>query len=127
MDHCAVFHKSCISNYNKQKLLRKHKLEDMFSSSTDDICQDTEELSETIHKWTTRHSLTLLNFQSSCFFCDQVDDQKNLHECQTIATSSRVNEIAVELSDTKLIAKLSEGDMIATATGVCKFQRIRFF
>ena len=32
MDHCAVFHKSCISNYNKMKLLRKRKLEETFSS-----------------------------------------------------------------------------------------------
>ena len=75
----------------------------------------TKESSETIHKRTTRQSLTLRNFRSSCFFCDQVDDQKNLLECQTIATSSRVKKIAVELSDTKRIAKLSKGNMIATA------------
>ena len=111
----TVFHKSCISNYNKQKLLRKRKLEDTFSSSTDEICQDTEDSSETIHKRTTRLSLTLRNFQSSCFFYDQVDDQNKFHESQTISTCSRVKKIAVELSETKLIVKLSKGDMIATA------------
>ena len=90
---------------NKQKLIRKRKLEDTFSSSTDEIFQDTEESSESTR--TTRPSLTLRNFQSFCFFCDQVDDQKkNLLECQTIASSSRVKKIAVELSDTKCIAKL---------------------
>ena len=115
MEQCAVFHKSCISNYNKQKLLRKRKLQDSFPApGEDNTCEDEEDSSKVLSKRTTRKSLTLRNFQSTCFFCDQVDDKSNLHKCQTIATSTRVKRIAVELPDTKLIAKLSEGDMIAT-------------
>jgi len=66
-------------------------------------------------KRVTRKNLKIQNFQlSSCFFCDEQDHQSNLHQCQTISTSQRVQKIAIELSNAKLIAKLSEGDMIAT-------------
>ena len=38
----------------------------------------------------------------------------NLHQCQTLPLDKRVRKMAQQLVDTKLLAKLSEGDMIAT-------------
>ena len=47
-----------------------------------------------------------------CFFCDH--EGGSLHRCQTLHLNNQVYKIAEALSGTKLLAKLSEGDMIAT-------------
>ena len=49
--------------------------------------------------------------QPVCFFCD--DATGNLNKAATISLDTRVRQIATELRDTKLLAKLSAGDMIA--------------
>ena len=46
--------------------------------------------------------------------CDQTDDAVNLAQCHTLPLDKRVRKMTQELVDTKLLAKLSEGDMIAT-------------
>ena len=48
------------------------------------------------------------------FFYDQTDDTVNLHQCQILSLDKRVRKMAQELVDTKLLAKLSEGNMIAS-------------
>ena len=50
------------------------------------------------------------------FFCDQRDDAVNLHQCQFFSLDKRVSKMAQEIVDTKLLAKLSEGDFTATET-----------
>ena len=48
------------------------------------------------------------------FFCPQIDDAVNFHPCQILSLDKHVRKIAQELVDTKLLAKSSEYDMIAT-------------
>ena len=50
------------------------------------------------------------------FFCDQRDNAVNLHQCQIFSLGKRVSKMAQEIVDTKLLAKLSEGDLTATET-----------
>ena len=61
----------------------------------------------------TRLSTSLKNFSENCFFCEELDPQKELHECLSIPTSSRVKAMAEDLEDLKLLGKLREGDMVA--------------
>ena len=49
--------------------------------------------------------------QASCFFCD--DTTGDLRKAETLALDTRVRRIAVEISDTNLLAKLSVRDMVA--------------
>ena len=51
--------------------------------------------------------------QPACFFCDETTGY--FHKAETISLDNRVRHIATELRDTKLLAKLSVGDMIAIA------------
>ena len=48
------------------------------------------------------------------FFCGKSDTTINMHQCQTSRLSNKVKHIATEIGNTKLLAKLSEGDMVAT-------------
>ena len=47
-------------------------------------------------------------------FFSQTDDAVNLHQCKTLSLDKCVRKMAQELVHTKLLAKLSEGDMSAT-------------
>ena len=48
-------------------------------------------------------------------FCSQTDDAVNFHQCQTLSLLDKhVGKMTQELVDTKLLAKLSEGEMMAT-------------
>ena len=108
VDNKAVFHKSCLSMYDKQKLSRKRKL--VVES------EDNDKPSRSTRRNTTTH-----NFSGNCFFCDKEDEEIELHLCQTLYLDMRVRKIAHELNDTKLLAKLSEGDMVATEA---KYHRV---
>ena len=64
---------------------------------------------QTIPKIATRSSFNSPYFQSTCIFCDKGDGF--LTNARTFDIDQRVCEGALLLSDEKLIAKLSEGDM----------------
>ncbi len=108
MKEKAGFHKSCISTYNKQKLERKRKSYEKQSAENDN--DDGEEPSKKL----TRQNTKLRNFSELCFFCDENIPQQKLHECMSLSISNRVKAMANALGDTRLLAKLIEGDMIAT-------------
>ena len=55
-----------------------------------------------------------MNFVDKCFFWDKKDSDEILHECQTLCLDAFVRKIALEMQNSKLISKLSEGDMVAT-------------
>lgn len=60
-----------------------------------------------------RSSVPRFHGESHCFFCDTVDSQLNLHAASTLEVDQKVRECAFLLNDSKLIAKLSAGDLIA--------------
>ena len=51
------------------------------------------------------------DYEPAWFFCD--DTTGNLTKVETMSLDSRVRQIAEELRDTKLLSKLSGGDMVA--------------
>jgi len=107
----AVFHKSCMSSYNKQKLERKRKLPQVKSS--DSACQNQEDESEVFDNCAKRRSSKRseekpVNLEK-CFFCEKFS--KDLHRCQTLQLNQKVRNIALEMGDNQVLAKLSQGDM----------------
>ena len=60
-----------------------------------------------------RSSIKAASTNDHCFFCDQPDNQSNLHQAETLKVDKKVRDCAVLLNDGKLIAKLSVGDMVA--------------
>ena len=60
-----------------------------------------------------RSSSNAKNFTGKCFFCNQTAEDEVLHQGQTLYMDFQVRKIAHELGDMKLLAKLSEGDMVA--------------
>ena len=53
------------------------------------------------------------NFTGKCFFCNQTAENDVLYQSQTLYIDVCLRKIAHELGDTKLLAKLSERDMVA--------------
>ena len=51
-----------------------------------------------------------------CFICDIFDSEENLHNVSTFVVDSRIRHLATILQDTKLLAKLSCGDLVAQET-----------
>ena len=45
-------------------------------------------------------------------FCEEDDSESKLCQCQTFPVHQKFNQIAEETHDTKILGKLSEGDMI---------------
>ena len=103
MDKRAGFHKSWTGMYNKQRLERKRKSYKKQSTKTEGPSRKM-----------TRRSTLLKNFSENCIFCQESDPQQELHECLSIPTSNRVQAMAEDLEDLKLLGKFSEGDMVAT-------------
>ena len=60
----------------------------------------------------TRRSFSATNFVDYCFFCD--NGNGSLLSCRSKNLDKHVSEWAEYLRDSKLLAKLSEGDMTAT-------------
>ena len=94
----AVFHKKCIVKYGREKLKRKQESKKETEGGTSPK--------------KTRRSFTAKNFGQTCFFCD--NDDNELISCRTSNLSKHVREWSEYLMDARLIAKLSEGDMMAT-------------
>ena len=101
----AVFHKSCKVRFNKQMYERTLK------SDTKNVTEKEEE----VITRTTRKGCNAKNFLVACFFvCDKTDSVDNLNECRTLYLDMRVRKIAHDSNNSQLIAKLIEGDMVAT-------------
>ena len=62
----------------------------------------------------TRRNSNIHTFCHLCFFCEKNNAESNLHQCETLKVSKKVKEIAGDMGDAKLLAKFSEGDMVAT-------------
>ena len=104
----AVWHKTCKNKIDKQKLerARKHK-----ASGSLDRASKT-------NIGTRRRSGSVGRDEQRevplCIFCDRPHDSKSpLHAAATFGIDFKVRNAARELNDTKLLAKLAGGDMIA--------------
>eukprot|EP00112_Aurelia_sp_Birch-Aquarium-sp1_P007906 Seg1863.1 transcript_id=Seg1863.1/GoldUCD/mRNA.D3Y31 product="hypothetical protein" protein_id=Seg1863.1/GoldUCD/D3Y31 len=106
------WHKSCQLCYNATKLNRARK------RIREDSAQDDE--AETRRKSTRANSNPFSDearreiFKAHCFFCEKSAQLKEpLHGVSMLQVDHRVRRIATETLDTRILAKLSEGDMIA--------------
>ncbi len=99
--HKASWHKQCYNKFSKLKLERAQKRKSVNDS---DMASPVK----------TR-SVQGVDDKSSgnkrCFFCD--DDAGDMHRASTIDIDQKVWLCAMELQDTKLLAKLAMGDMHA--------------
>ena len=103
-EHEAKFHKTCRNKYDSyhyERACKRRKL------------ADRESLPEIGATRATRSRFSAENFRPCCFFCEKEDAESNLSSAQTFALDRRVRDAALLLSDEKLLAKLSEGDLVA--------------
>ena len=101
----ALVHKLCKANYSKSRLSRiltsKRKLQSCLNSNGRKYIRDSgKHLNEKRDEW-------------KCFLCEKTDTADALHEVCTFDVDARVRKCAIELEDTKLIANLSPGDLVA--------------
>ena len=90
-----------------------------------DVPENSSE-SDPIEGRVNRSNIDLWNIIPNCFFCGEGDCEEKLHGCEKFAVNQKVRKVAHELGDTTIMAKLSEGDMIATqvmhhAKGLVKY------
>ena len=98
----ARWHRSCYSCFNSTKVKRAEKR----SMNVDN--------DNGVGGKYTRSCSTSTNYPATCFICDGADTRnKVLHQVLTLGLDSRVRECATALHDKKLLAKLSEGDLVA--------------
>ena len=113
MENKAVFHKDCVAKYNKSKLARKRKLFEKEHENEQNRTEAIENLERTVaQRKLTRSSISLKSFTPTCFFCDKDDRDMKLHLCQIFQVQRKTEEIVQEIGHTKILAKLSTGDMI---------------
>ena len=111
IENHALFHKSCVSTYNKQKLSRKRKHAESLGVSDE---PQTSFEPDAVEVRINRSNANLQNFVPKCFFCGEGKSEEKLHQCETFSVNQKVTKIAHELQDATILGKLSEGDMIAT-------------
>ena len=99
----ASWHKSCVLRYNKTKLKRAEKRKSKDGNHEDEPCRKYTRLGES--------TITVQNMK--CFFCESDDNTEQLHEASCFRLNERVRECAHVLQDSRLLAKLSAGDLVA--------------
>ena len=122
--HNAKWHKSCRDNFNTTKLKRAEKRKQVTPISNDDFGDDVQpsaaghsQQPEYSTERFTRSNTSTCNpspkmTSACCFLCDNSDGA--LHSVTTFEFDARVRSFAYMLQDSKLIVKVSGGDMIAT-------------
>ena len=98
------WHKSCQLRYNTTKLDRARK-RIRENSAQDDEAENSSPISNE-----ARREIAKVH----CFFCEKSAQLKEqLHGVTMLQVDHRARRIATETQDTRILAKLSEGDMIA--------------
>ena len=100
----AVYHKRCRSEFNDQHYERAKK-----RAKTNDTKE--ENIPSSSRK--TRSTFDAKNFQSTCFLCNNSTTEQ-LYLVTSLEMDKKIRDSAAEMLDERLIAKLSEGDLIAT-------------
>lgn len=118
IENKALWHKSCREKFSNAKLERakKRKLSEIDGDNT--IYSNIHDSEGSCSPIKPRRSSVVNSSSSSqsqlyCFFCEQPDSVTNLHAASTLKVDKNVRDCAHLLQDTKLIAKLSSGDLVA--------------
>ena len=102
-ENSAAWHKSCRNKIGNDKLQRvsKRKTEESHNPSP---VKTRRSSSEHLQQTQTKYV---------CIFCDNPARTIGLHKASTFEVDFKVRTCATELCDTKLLAKLAVGDMVA--------------
>ena len=98
--HAASWHKSCHLKYNNLKLSKAQKRK-RSACSTAAECEKRPS--------SKRHALSIDN----CLFCEKGCEDGDLHQVSTFDADINIRTIITELQDTKLLARIDRGDLIA--------------
>lgn len=98
--HNASWHKSCYAKFNKCKLARAQKKRDS---------EVAEGLSEGVEGKRRRNRLSQTN--KLCIFCTK--SEGSLHEFMTLEADKNVRNMAADLQDTAVLARIAGGDVVA--------------
>ena len=91
IENHAVFHKSCVSVYNRQKLKRKRKHAESFNVRD---APENSSGSDPIEVRVNRSNVDLRNFIPNCLFYGEGGYEEKLHRCETFAINQKVRNIA---------------------------------
>ena len=113
-DNKASWHKSCRDLFNDTKLQRTKKRTVADVEEEEDNDDDNRSKSPLSPVKSRISSSGCFNPQKlQCFFCEEDDTPENLHCASTLEITRNVHDCARLLSDNKLIAELSSGDLVA--------------
>ena len=108
VDNNAKFHKPCRNSCDK------YHYERALQRSAKKMCMESFSSEATLSHKGTHSTYESLNFvEATCFFCDEADDEKNLRKASTMEFDCHIRATATTLGDEKLLAKLSQEDMVA--------------
>lgn len=93
----AVWHKSCHLKFANSKLERAQKK--LKRKNSPDSSRQAKKVKRQVSE------------QSECFFCGEQGN--DLHQVLTLEVDRDVRQMAVQMQDSQLIAKLAAGDMVA--------------
>lgn len=114
----AKWHRNCVLKISATRLKqlsnkRKRDEEDEGDENSSTPCINTHQTTPFTRKYVKS---THKPKSETCFFCGESSSehlQEQLHDVCTFSLDARVRQCAHELADRELIAKLSEGDLIA--------------
>ena len=104
----AMWHKTCRNMFSDLRLdrqIEKRELEPDDGNS----CSSRVKVKQT----SVQDDHSTGQDQAFCFFCDKEAGIAGLHDVTTTGMDQTVRKYATELQDTRLLAKLAPGDMIA--------------
>ena len=102
MTNNAKWHKSCRIKFNQNEIRRLQKASEKEVSPCASGCQTR-----------ATDQLAVESEQPACFFCNEVAGSGTFHVAATKQLDVNVRKCAIQLEDTKLLAKLVPADMIA--------------
>lgn len=94
----GAWHKSCYVKFSKEKLERATR-----KRGRDDVTESNNSRK----KWPERQSMDRM----ARLFCHQEDG--HLHEFRTLGADESIRQMATELQETELVARMEGGDLIA--------------
>ena len=101
----AAYRKKFRNKYDNQHFERAKKRQK--------LSPEVSNSSSPIPSTKTRSHFRAQNFQNKCFLCSAIS-KESLHQVQNFKLDQRVRIAAERLMDEELLAKLSEGELVAT-------------
>ena len=105
MKNKAEWHKSCSLKFNNDKTSRAEEAHKRSHSSETQPSKFTRRSVE--------HNDASGDYKEVCFFCEEELNPRYHHTASTMGIDTNVRKCALELQDSHLMAKLSDGDMVA--------------